>query len=257
MPIPTVTFENNSKVAHAVSRYLDELRPSPQRFTLRPYQFQSPAFTYWWFVPSTEWPAYRYSKLFIHRFWVDSEYLLFTGFYVEHGLDEELKGQPDVKRSHVMQSGWYWFEFLRQAKNGALNPALRQVLERSGCPVFVWLDAYAFNRMSDRENGAQTAEADDGEAYDSKADDSVEFVVRSANLQFELTKQANQVLSPLNECAKLQELAQHLEVQQELRWYWVDLLVGIRLRYGTASVGTWGAAEIWRNALEPWTSWVR
>jgi hypothetical protein len=242
MAVPTVIFENNDKAAHAVSRYIDDVRPSPQRFTLRPFQRHSPSFSPWWFVPSTEWPAYHCSKLFIHRFLPASEYL-YTGFYVEHGLGKDL---PDVKPSLVMQSNWYWFEFLHQAKNGALDPAQRQVLERSGCPVFVWLDAYAFNRVPTPEEVAQTP------------DDLIEFVIRSADLQFELTEQGNEILSLLSECASLHELAQHLErSQQDFRWYWLDLYFGIRLRYGTASTGTWGASEIWHNALEPWTPWVR
>jgi len=89
-------------------------------------------------------------------------------------------------------------------------------------------------------------------------DDLIEFVIRSANLQFELTEQGNEILSLLSECASLHELAQHLErSQQDFRWYWLDLYFGIQLRYGTASTGTWGASEIWHNALEPWTPWVR
>ena len=89
-------------------------------------------------------------------------------------------------------------------------------------------------------------------------DDLIEFVIRSADLQFELTEQGKEILSLRSECASLHELAQHLErSQQDFRWYWLDLYFGIRLRYGTASTGTWGASEIWHNALEPWTPWVR
>jgi hypothetical protein len=254
----TAIFENNDKAAHAVSRYIDELRPSPQRFALRPYQYQSPAFTEWWFVPGTEWPAYHCSKLFVHRFQVGSEYRLFTGIYVEHGLDEERRGEEGVKQSHVMRPNWYWFEFLYRARSGALDPVLRQVLERSGSSVFVWLDASAL--VPEPENGGQT-EVSNSEVYGPDADDSIEFEVHSADLQFARTyKQDNQVLwKSLNECANLCELAEHLEALQEqkLRWYWANLLIGIRLRYGTISTGTWGAAEIWHNALEPWTPWVR
>ena len=51
MPAPRIKFENNDKAAHAISHYLDELRPSPQRFALRPYNRFSTEFTEWWFVP--------------------------------------------------------------------------------------------------------------------------------------------------------------------------------------------------------------
>ena len=31
--------------------------------TPRPWNLYSPADTFWWLVPSTDWPAYRYGKL--------------------------------------------------------------------------------------------------------------------------------------------------------------------------------------------------
>ena len=251
MPIPSVAFENNYLVAQAVSRYIDNLRPSPQGFTLRPYQYQAPSFTEWWLVPSTEWPAYHHSKLCVHRVAVDGEEYLYTGFYVEQGLHDVLKGEPDVKPSLVMQNDWYWHKFLQHAKAGSLEPALRQLLERSECPVVVWLDAYAFNRVPEREGEAHLVEEDKPQH-----DDAIEFVVRRQDMRFELSKQANHVLSPLNNCTDLSQLAQRLETLQELHWFWINLLIGIRLRYGARSTGDWGAAEIWRNALQPWMPWV-
>jgi len=61
----------------------------------------------------------------------------------------------------------------------------------------------------------------------------------------------------LNNCTNLSELAQRLERLAELDYFWVNLTIGIRLQYGTSVSGSWGAAEIWQNALEPWNPWVR
>lgn len=33
------------------------------RLTPRPWNLYSPTDTFWWLIPSTEWPAYRYGKL--------------------------------------------------------------------------------------------------------------------------------------------------------------------------------------------------
>ena len=139
-------FENNDQAAHAVYRYIDNLRPSPQRFTLRPYQYQAPAFTEWWFVPSTEWPANRFSKLCFHRYRLAPEYI-YIGFYVEQGLGTELVGLPDVKSSQIMQSNWYWHRFLGHMEDKELGGTLREVLGRSQYPMTVWVDAYEFNRV--------------------------------------------------------------------------------------------------------------
>lgn len=243
MVVPTVIFRDNDETAHAVHRYISDLRPSLQRFTLRPYQHQAPKFTQWWLAPSTEWPAYRFSKLCFHQHGADSKYL-YTGFYVEQGLGAEVAGLPDVKSRNVMKPDWCWREFLLQARDGELDAPLREVLERSECPVIVSADVYEFNRVPD------TAEEH------RNPDDVVEFAIRSADLRFELAAEGTKVLAALNGSMNLRELGRCLEGLSDLRWYWVGLIIGIRVRYGDESRGTWGAAQIWHNALEPWTPWV-
>jgi len=244
MTVPKVIFANNEQAAHAVSRYIASLRPSPHRFALRPYQFQSPAFTDWWFIPSTDWPAYRYCKLFIRQLKQHPEYL-HAGVWVEHGFPEEVKPMPDVKSTLVMKADWCWFRFLRHARRAELDTAMREVLQRSECPLFVSLEAYEFNRVPSR-----------GEDR-SIPDDKIEFVVRSPALKFEDVQKGTNVLARLNDCIDLPELAERLQGAEDVSWYWVDLLIGIKLLYGDKATGTWRASDIWRNALEPWTRWVR
>jgi hypothetical protein len=243
MELPTVIFENNYRAAHAVRDYIDSLYPGGHRFTTRPYQYQAPEFTHWWFVPSTDWPAYRHSKLFIRQVRRGPEYL-YTGYRVERGLGQQLATVPDVRREHVMQPNWYWFEFLRRAQAGELDAPVRDVMERSKLPVIVSMDLWEFNHapMPDEEPGAP--------------DDYIEFAIRSKDLQFETAMKGTKILRQVNECVNLRELAQHFDGWEEIDWYWVDLFIGIRLRYGNEETGTWRAAQIWRNALEPWATWV-
>jgi hypothetical protein len=240
----TTIFKDNQTAARAVSRYIASLPNSPHRFVLRPYQYQSPKLTYWWFIPSNDWPAYHHSKLSIHTFRPDNKYL-FAGFYVEQGLPKELEGEEGVKPSFVAQPDWYWFEFLDCAKNGQLDAALRDVISRSQCPAFVYAEVWQFNRVQDRDSGSN------------KPDDTAVFAIRSETLQFELEQGGNEVLSSLDDCQNLRELAERFGVTQEFRWYWVNLFIGIEMLYRSAeSTGAWGAAEIWHNALEPWLDWV-
>jgi len=243
MYAPTVIFENNFRAAHAVRDHINGLYPGGHRFTTRPYQHQAPDFTHWWFIPRKEWPAYHLGKLFIQQLRLAPE-CLYTGFYVERGLGKQLAGMPDVDPTHVMQPDWYWFEFLRHAQGGEPDSALREVLERSHCPVFVSVDLYAFNRVPSPEKDLQAP------------DDNVEFAIRSADLGFELAEQSEGIMSRLNECANLRELAEDLDGWRDLDYCWVNLFTGIRLQYGTETTGTWGADEIWHNALEPWAPWV-
>lgn len=245
--MPQVKFENNYKAAHAISQHLDELRPSPQRFALHPYNRFSTEFTEWWFIPNkTEWPAYRYSKLFVHRFQPPSEGAaqLYTGYYVEKGLGKQLIGMPEVKQTIIMQDNWRWYEFIHQAKTEEMDATIQEVLTRSQCPVVISLNVYEFNRVPELDTERQ------------KPHDWVEFIVHTGNV-FELAQAGVEILAPLNTCANLRDLAQRLETLKGLEYFWLDLLIGIRLEYGTLTNGTWGAAEIWHTALAPWNSWVR
>jgi len=247
MPVPTVRFENNDKAAHAISHYLDEMHPSPQRFALRPFNRFSTEFTEWWFIPNkTEWPAYRYSKLFVHKFQAQPEEArwFYAGFYVEKGLGKKLAGMPDVKQNEIMQDNWYWHNFIRHAKSGEIDNALQEVLTRSQCPVVVSLNVYEFNHVP----------KPDTERRDPH--DWIEFVVHYPNSAFQTARAGTEILRELNTVANLSQLAQRLETLNGLDYFWLNLLIGTRLQYGTFTSGTWGAAEIWHNALEPWNSWV-
>lgn len=244
MIVPQAIFRNNDETAHAVLDYLDEFLSLPHRFTLRPYDFHRPEFSEWWFIPSTEWPAYHHSKLFVHQSPIRpaAPEWLYTGFYVEQGFGQELAGFPDVQRKYIMRADWYWHEFLLHARNGEIDPTLRQVLERSQCPLWVWIDVYEFNRVQEL----------DTDRYRRGPDDWVEFTIYAQDTKFILAQPGRKVLAQLNTCANIRELAQLLETLEDLRFFWVNLQVGVRLRYGTESEGFWNALEIWGNALEPW-----
>ena len=243
MEVPTTVFQNNEQAARAVHDHLDHLYPDGHRFTRRPYQYQAPEFTHWWFVPSTDWPAYRHSKLFIRQMRSDPEFL-YTGYRVERGLGTQLASVPDVRRQHIMQPNWYWFEFLRHAQAGDLDAPLREVLDRSKLPLIISMLLWEFNHapLPDEEPGAPH--------------DYAEFAIRSQDLQFEAAVKGTKILRQVNQCSDLRELGQHFDGSEETDWYWVDLFIGVKLRYGDEETGTWRARDIWRNAMEPWQPWI-
>lgn len=247
MPVPRIRFGNNDKAAHAVLHYLDNLRPSLQRFALRPYNRFLPDFTEWWLIPQSDWPAYRYSKLFFHRFQQSAtkSKWFYTGFYVEKGLGKQLTGMADVNIRHIMQDDWYWYDFVRHTKGGEMDSAVREVLLRSQQPVVVSIDAYEFNCVPEPDTDRQLPH------------DWIVFTVHSEKIDFQITRPSSETLIELNGCANLRELGQCLEGLKDLDYFWLNLLIGIRLQYGAETSGTWGAAEIWHNALEPWNPWIR
>lgn len=165
------------------------------------------------------------------------------GFYTEKGLDKVLAGMPQVNPTLIMQDHWYWHRFLLQAKQGLLDSATEEVMSRSGCPAWLLIEVYEFNRVPTP-----------GAAQD--PDEWVALRKEAIGQGYKVEREGWKILTRLNDCATVREVAASLEAQDDLRFFWVDLHIGIRLSYGSETTGTWGASEIWQNALAPWTPWV-
>jgi hypothetical protein len=238
-------FESNDQVAHTISDYL-----APQKFSLRPYNRFLPEFTEWWlYTPRLKesWPAYRYSKLFFHKhlfFEQSPSESLYTGFYVEKGFDETLSSLPGVKQNHIMQPDWDWYKFLLSAKSGDVGIPIREVLSRTQCTVLISVDAQEFNKPPEPDTERPPTF------------DLVEFEIHSQDLKFASKQESEKSLANLNSCRDMQELGLRLSSMENLRFFWVNVLIGIQLEYGGTETGSWGAHEIWSNALEPWSDWV-
>lgn len=248
MTAPTTVFENNDKAAHAIMEYLKISRPSlKDTLSLRPFNRFSTAFTEWWFIHrGAGWPAYRSSKLCVHKFQEPAEesMMLYTGFYVEKGLGKELLGMQDVKQNLIMESDWYWYRFLQQAEDGSLGQPIKRTIDDSQCPVWLCLDAYEFNKVPKLDSDRQPS------------GDSIVFATSSVGTDILLSRPGKKILSQLNECRNIRELARQLSAMEDSPYFWINLVIGIHLQYGTEAIGEWGAEEIWHNALEPWSTWV-
>jgi hypothetical protein len=244
MGLPTVIFQNNYTAAHAVRDHVDSVYPTGRPFAVRPYQFQAPDFTDWlWYPRSGHWPAQRHSKLFIGRYRQDPD-CLYAGYFVERGHGQQVvAADPGFDKKLIMQSDWYWFEFLRHAEARELDAPIMTVLERSQLPVTITADLWHYRPPDDDLRPRQP-------------DDCIQFETSSAEGPFANVKKSQGMFKRLTECANLQQLAARLDGWDELDWYWINLFIGIKLRYGTEETGTWGAPQLWRNALEPWAAWV-
>lgn len=246
MPTPMTIYENNDVAAHAVNSHLDGLRPSPQRFCLRPYNRFEPAFTVWWLVPSNDWPAYRHSKLFLCSADLPEEARrqLWAGIYVEHGLGSQLGELPGVEKTHVMDDQWYWHDFLSHAAAGDIDPTILAISQATQLPVVAHLVAYEFNAVPKLDDEPP------------EPHDWFEVVIHPNGTRTEHGMKPHRLFRSLSGCASAQDLAQRLAAVTHLSFFWLDLLIGVRLEYGSRDQGTWGASDIWGRALKPWNQWV-
>jgi hypothetical protein len=242
MSVPMIKYRNNDLAAHAVYRYIRGGQPAGGRLTLRPFNRFDPQFTEWWLIPSSEWPAYRYGKLFFLQSEVVTDWM-FTGLYVEKGLGQQLSGL--VKDNHRMGANWFWHEFLNAMLDGSLDTSMRAVQEHVGVPLRVYLNLYASNHVPDPDTGID------------KPDDQLEFVVGEADLRFTTAHEGQDELAPLNGAQNLQDLAKHFMGLQNMSWYWGNWMIGTYVRYSTDDTGDWNAADLWHKLLEPWLPWVK
>lgn len=241
MSFPVAKFKNNDLAAHSVLAHLDQYPPVPEQFCARPFNQYSPDFSRWWFVPDTAWPAYKRGKLSFRQCpWNSSA--MYVGYYVEKGFDQSIAKISGVKPNLIVQSDWHWRSFLRNATNGDLDSAGEEVIRRSACPLSLLVEVYGVNSIP--KPGVQE-----------RADESARFEAKSTGGEYEIVAPGRDTLRRLNGCRTPRDIAVRLE-EPDFRFFWVDLHIGISIQYGSEEAGTWGASDIWHNALAPWRPWI-
>lgn len=237
MPLPVTKFETNDTAARAVLKHVQAIRP---RLCARLFNHYQSEFSRWWLIPGTDWPACRYSKFSIRR---SAQSEICVGFYTEKGLDKSLATMPGVQPSQIMQDDWYWHQFLRDARAGVLDPVAEDVIRRSGCAIQLMIEIYGFNSIP--SPGVAVS-----------PDEFVQLKREPPTPGYMAEVPGLKTLVRFNSCTSIKDVAESLQTDPGLRFFWVDLHIEIHLAYGSETSGTWGAAEIWQNALAPWNSWV-
>lgn len=240
MTAPLMCYRNNDLAAHAVYDHIRDSGLSRRRLSLRPYNRFDTKFTEWWLIPGTEWPAYRYGKLFFSQSVTD---LMFTGLNMEKGLGQQLSGL--AKNNQLLGADWFWHEFLKAILDGALDAPLHTIQERAGMGLRVYVNIYEFNHAPDPETG------------ENAPDDELAFSIGEGDLKFTQTLEGEGLLAPLNGAANLQDLSMRFTQLENIHWYWSNWLIGARVRYSADDTGDWNAADLWHRLLEPWLPWVQ
>lgn len=242
MNIPNIIYENNNKTAHAVQEYVrNHGRYSP---SLRPFNRFATAFTEWWLVPSSEWPAYKYGKLCFHKYPRTSDGVLYTGYYVEKGLGGQLAGLPDVQKNLIMQVDWCWHKVVDWASKEQIDEVVEEVCRLSQASVRVLVEVHAFNKVpeADSERSAPS--------------DTIEFEIASSSSPWQLIQPGQSTLHKFNDVVGISALIGSINADEDMDYFWADLIIGIRLRYGDGFSQGWSASDIWAKALEPWIGFV-
>ena len=230
-----LAYENNYKIAHALEA---------PGYTIRPFNRYNPDHSEWWLIPSTEWPAYRFGKYCVKLHIEDEQPLI--GYYVEHGLPLELQTLPGIDQKFIMRPNWYWHEFIKEMQNDSLVYPIQQTLESTGLPLVCRLEIYPFNQVPDYDNPEESFRPEVVE-YNFKAD--------GRNLELVQSSQLNS--PPVKDSQTVAELGRKLASLAELKFFWIDFYIGVRLAYGTQETGTWKFIDVREKVLKPWEAFVK
>ena len=101
--------------ASALAHRVKEVAAREIELAARPFHRFHPDATVWWLIPSREWPAFKFGKLFF-----DAELptmapdagSIFCGFCVEKGLGTPLSAIRGYNPSWIIGQDWLWEQFV-------------------------------------------------------------------------------------------------------------------------------------------------
>jgi hypothetical protein len=214
----------------------------------RPWNLYSPADTFWWLVPSTDWPAYRYGKLaFSNGGDPPRKYLLatgcqdlapdsiFAGFNVEKGYGPAAVFVNPIlsrKPAQLLDPSWLWFELTSEP--GATQFSRTLSATASEVEVFMYV---VVGYVHDRDSGLPGQH------------DAVMFRCVGQNLCWVTDNGC-----PISRLHRAKVVSTFVELTGHLlpidEFHWVDLYVGTHVQ--TGEVDLYDLHNRVTSYFEPW-----
>lgn len=149
----------------------------------------------------------------------------------------------EVPSTHIIQDNWYWQSFLEEVNGESLISATMAIQESADSHVRMLLHAHEFNRVP---------KEDEPRNFPS---DCLEFKIQENSTRLRLIYAAENIISPLNNVVDTGELVDTIS-KLDLRFRWIDWIIGVPFEYGEDSDISWGAGQLWNYMLSPWIPWV-
>ena len=241
-----IPYPNARDTANAV---LDAIPARPQQVSQRPWNMHEPDTTFWWLVPSTDWPAYKHGKLFFDPDRAPAGQLL-CGLNVEKGLDAGVaEAYPSAAgQRYIMQSDWLWFAFIADLASSKVGSAITQLHDEIDAPVTIRLEASV---------------VDDPGTFSPYATQPDKDIAIFESAGTALTRVSSQtplnVLTTVAGSQTLGALAASIRSMPNADWVWLDVFIGAHFarERSTGTPGTWNASRLWAKALAMWMPWFR
>jgi hypothetical protein len=255
MPDGQADFISAETLAHAVQAVAN------MDLVARSYNRFDPTASEWWLIPSSDWPAFRYGKLFF-----DAnprkmppgtpEGSIYCGFYVERGLSaavSEVPGTPLWFSSWIMGPDWLRREFVGE-------PRYELAAHSREVTLSVWTSSIPVpSRDQDRNEyyrdfyAHKEGYAGGRVCFRLGRELRLERIVTERGGNYELAEYLEQTIGTASDLTVLSSALGRLP--DAYHWAWVDLYIGITIRGKSEAKTT--AAQLWTEHLAPWKPWLR
>lgn len=200
---------SNQAIAHNI---LMELKKYGYKyFTARPWNYYKPDTTLWWLVPSTQWPSYKYGKIYVSS----SNGTYEIGLNVEKGIGP-IAGQMLPYRTAqklCIQDDWIWHRFLEDLKSDKLHTILERISREKKKPLTVLIQA---STIEDKDSRAQEFEG-------LELNNRISFQFNNGVLTC-LKDEAKGELRKYDYINSLESLVDLFEAK-DMEWFWIDLYI--------------------------------
>jgi hypothetical protein len=247
MTFPQVRFTNARTLAVALKNFL--LGQGYPPLMARPWNQYLPEQTMWWVIPGTEWPAYRYGKLFVTPDEAP-EGCLFCGLHLEKGLGRQAAAvyQSDRGRRLLMDEHWLWHDFVTPQQTERFAEAVAALGLKFPAPVFFRCEAGPVLEV---------------ESFDPRGPrprwDVLGFSASGGSWSFVSHERHEGLLEQAAQAQNPSQLMRALASLPRPDWVWVDIYAGVYLAMAAKeqAPGAWDTATLWERALSPWEPWFR
>lgn len=230
-------FKNSNVLSHAIKDIADiDLTP-------RPWNRFDPDNTIWWLVSSTDWPAYKYGKLFFDSRignTLNNKSKIYYGFNVEKGLGN----RNFYHNSLIINNEWLWKEFI-------VSLSKITIPDKS---IFTIKASYMVDKIDS---------SDPQEVLEQKERLRIGHIFFDLDKELTLSllkKEINSTdLKVLNyfhkiaECQNIVDVSSLLLQIPDTDWIWVDLYIGHLL----SKDNNISIEEMWEKRLSLWKPWLR
>jgi hypothetical protein len=148
-----------------------------------------------------------------------------------------------VKQNLLIDQDWFWHDYVKLVEEGQIDRTAGAVLENSGCPLWIYISAYEFNKVPQ-----------DGEKRESE--DSIDFVMAAGDEVFSVSHPGGRTTSVFANCSNSRDLIDVIKEHRDLDFFWLNICYGIRLKYGEGSADGWDEEMVWEKAFSLWNNYI-